>query len=531
MGYSNKEEEYPVKGEYPANSQFEDKWASCLQTKNESQIRKLLLDKIIPKSANLDVAYSIFEHSYDLLGEIFALVSEYIKNKSPDILGVYAAYDDRKNSEKRYCFLVFTKQSATRPIHLKVKYPIKIVCADDCSQEDENVVKEILKSYSPSLKISQEESKLNKCVSEHSERLMKETKNITLITTCMYKSQNYQLGKPLNLLEIPCIVILVMQKYWIPIGSKPLPEKLNGISVDVREGIAVQFTGKLPTEKYDNVRIGCKIESSLLQGSDHPSRVCNEGTLGGFILGTSSKIYGFTCAHILFPEETLQKMQKDEQIYVGKNFELNVRKPQAEISSLNTIVKCLEERKVYQTSCEQNDYFGTVELALYVRGGSYYCTGVDFALLKIDDVRVPNTTEFPYVNKLRTSDRETEGASVEREFHFNSGKVIEKDLRHGDKVIKYGCKTLLTEGIFRGKNRFKFLDGEMWHGQCEIIAESGFAEPSDSGSLVFKQNDRDLEAAGILVGGTTARFAVTSFPDIIETTGLGDIKFLKFDGT
>ncbi|XP_053402573.1 uncharacterized protein LOC128557930 [Mercenaria mercenaria] len=505
-----------------------DDWGSCLQSKDESKIKELLQENIIPNSNHLNDAYRIFEPSSEILEGIFALASEHIKNQSSHILRVYAAYHDRMISDSSYCFLVFTKQSAAIQVHLNVKnveYPIKIVYIEDCSQEDEDVVEASLKRYSQLVYVGQVEIS----ISEHSERLMKETKNITLITTSMYKSRNYQRGKPLNLVEGPCIVILVMLKNWIPIGSKPLPKKINGISVDVREGIAVQFTGKLPTEKHENVRIGCKIESSVFPGSGNSLDVYNQGTLGGFILDKNSSIYGFTCAHILFPDEVLRQMQNDDQLYVGNDLGLTVEKMPGEmISNLNKIVNCPDKRKVYQASCEENEYLGTVEMALYARGGTFDFTGVDFAVVKIDEKRIPNTTKFPYFDDSITFNREMEGASAEREFHFKSGKVIEEDLKSGEKVIKYGCKTQLTEGYFQRKCTFNFIDGEKWHGQCEIIAQRGFAKPSDSGSLVFKPKDGDLEAACILLGGTTTRFAATHFADVLERTGLKDVKFLKF---
>ncbi|XP_045169789.2 uncharacterized protein LOC123532426 isoform X2 [Mercenaria mercenaria] len=511
------------------SSLTEDEWESCLQSKNESQIKKLIQENCIPSSIHLDAAYRIFERSSELLGDIFALVSEYIKKQSPHILRVYAAYDDRKNSESNYCFLVFTRQSEAGLKPLNEVYPIKIVRIEDCSEEDEDVVKEILMSHGPPVNISHVEINLNKVISDHSERLMKETKNITLITTSMYRSQNYQRGNPPCLVNDPCVVILVMHKNWIPIGSKPLPREINGIPVDVREGIAVKFRGKLPSEKHDNVRIGCKIESSGLPGSGHSSWVCNAGTLGGFILGSNSTIYGFTCAHILFPDKTLKEMQRDEKIYIGEDLELSVMKQKEEVSRLDIIVKRLEERKVYQASCEMDEYLGTVEMALYALGSTFDYTGVDFAVVKIDAERIPNTTEFPYVDDSGTFKRETEGASTERDFRFNSGKIIDEDLKCGEEVIKYGCRTLLTTGIFLGKRTFNNIDGETWYGQCEIVSNSSFAKESDSGSLVFRQKESDLEAACILLGGTRVRFAATYFPDILERTGLKDITFLKFD--
>ena len=116
---------------------------------------------------------------------------------------------------------------------------------------------------------------------------------------------------------------------------------------------------------------------------------------------------------------------------------------------------------------------------------------------------------------------------------YCNGKICEIDqVNRGSVVIKFGCHTEVTRGVFRLKggavrtgNHFGNLSGSgfLLHNQIEILSagEEIFAKEGDSGAFVFTQEKGELSLIGMLEGGVSdGRFLVTPIKDIFKALEL-----------
>lgn len=134
------------------------------------------------------------------------------------------------------------------------------------------------------------------------------------------------------------------------------------------------------------------------------------------------------------------------------------------------------------------------------------------------------------------------GFTMNKPMLYSNGKVCTREkLEIGRVVIKYGCNTEVTRGVFRlqcGTVRKSHTVGQhrgigfILHNQIEILSagEADFCRAGDSGALVFVEENGELSVIGLLVGGTgDGRYLVTPIEDILRSFDLPlDGTFVKF---
>ena len=193
---------------------------------------------------------------------------------------------------------------------------------------------------------SKEIFKLREIISQNTDNLRKNRPNITSISFSPVKSTGYGTSEHIILKE-PCIVIFVQVKFdnkRIPLWSDKIPEIIDGIRTDVREG----FVETLMIEPQDklNIGIGDQIFSSSNSGSVGP--LVSNGRRTGFL----------TSLHVLLSCEDMKKIPgmsiselSHKSVYMGFD---NNRPKIGEITELYP----------YPGNNEQSGYeVGLVELA------------------------------------------------------------------------------------------------------------------------------------------------------------------------
>lgn len=134
------------------------------------------------------------------------------------------------------------------------------------------------------------------------------------------------------------------------------------------------------------------------------------------------------------------------------------------------------------------------------------------------------------------------GFTMSKPMLYSNGRVCTREkLEIGRVVIKYGCDTEVTRGVFRlqcGTVRKYHAVGQhrgigfILHNQIEILSagEADFSRLGDSGALVFVEEYEELSVIGLLVGGTgDGRYLVTPIEDILRSFSLpSEGTFIKF---
>ncbi|XP_053408302.1 uncharacterized protein LOC123560065 [Mercenaria mercenaria] len=451
-------------------------WQICLEAEDnfENQAANLLEHRKLPNQGILNAACAKYTLSSPVLKDLCKCICRYIKEKSENIVHVWAAYTYRKDSMVFGNEIVFVVLTTHTDIIGEKDFSIYQRRVLDVKTKTENMKineKELDTSNRPSATGIQD---LEVCLRENAKTLMKEHSELTRVTAgwyraCVNDTGQYSLQKQL------CIVLYVHVKGFVPLDEKPFPTQIGKYPVDVREGIFTLCRG--PNDYHENLKMGCAVRGE------------SQGTLGAFIeFENDVDLYGITCAHVVFGNEKLKWIIEHGQV----NY------PNSETGET-----------VYQPASQTFIApFGKTVMALYDEGGNGG-PGMEIALIKIIQNRWPTEGTFPDDSSYRQK-----GFGLDNPFTFCSGKVWKPNSRfHSPIVYKYGGESRLTSGIFRVEGAsvrtrtFKdsVLGAEMiMHDQIEIHSLDGstFATKGDSGAFIFanEQNDSELSAVGLFEG-------------------------------
>ncbi|XP_060578024.1 uncharacterized protein LOC132735141 [Ruditapes philippinarum] len=422
-------------------------------------------------------------------------ISKFIENMSSSIVHVWPAYDTNANDD--IVFVVITTKDIDDDLQVKDKlektgYNVFVTRVDSCSKESEQVLQKV-----DQLETNQCFSKLEdlgSVINKHSDRLLRNHQYLSAISGSNVRSERFSLGQSEHFVSFQsCIVLYVIAKGKIPLHENKFEDNLDGIPVDVREGIFQRTI--LPSERYSKpVKMGCQITSNRTQSF---------GTLGGFFYHEDFGLCGVTCAHVVLDEAMIHDLRGEKKVWSRE-----------------------ESPMVFHPNTTQDEYkLGPVKEAVY-RTGSEDSSGIDIAVFKIEGA-TPDSGFFP----------------EEPEMCFETGRTLgTSDLKKKTPVFKYGRTTALTRGYIEfenttvrmikferkytlGSNEYTFL----LKNQIEVRPESSlctqlFNDFGDSGAFVFvKDSDNQLVCIGICVGKLNTNGVV-----IPITAVKGDLGITKF---
>ncbi|XP_060594691.1 uncharacterized protein LOC132749034 [Ruditapes philippinarum] len=402
------------------------------------------------------------------------LISKFLENMSSSIVHVWPAYDTKANDD--IVFVVLTSKGIEDNLQVKDKlkktgYNVFVIHVDSCSKESEQVLQKL-----DQLETNQCFSKLEdlgSVINKHSDRLLRNHQYISAISGSNVRSERFSLGQSEHLVSFqPCIVLYVIAKGKIPLHENKFEDNLDGIPVDVREGIFQRTI--LPSERYSKpVKMGCQITSNK-------TPLESFGTLGGFFYHKDFGLCGVTCAHVVLEEATIHDIRGEKKIWSKE-----------------------ESPMVFHPNTTQHEYkLGPVKEAVY-RTGSEDSSGIDIAVFKIEGA-APDSGFFP----------------EESEMCFETGRTLgTSDLKYNTPVLKYGRTTALTRGYIEfenitvrmikyerkytlGSNEYTFLLKNQIAVRPELNSCTQlFNDFGDSGAFVFvKDSDNQLVCIGICVG-------------------------------
>ncbi|XP_053392076.1 uncharacterized protein LOC128554790 isoform X2 [Mercenaria mercenaria] len=389
-------------------------------------------------------------------------ICAFIKTKSKSILCVYPVYDIKDDTKVQ--FLVLTEKKIRCPRN--IKYDVVMRKVNDCSGES-MAIQRNKKITKDKYSLTPEERKhMRDVINRNAPDLMKRYKYVSVISGSGIRSKGYD-TKNHMIIPQPCIVIYVHTKNKIPLSEGKLPQTIENIPVDVREGSFQNSS----SDRYDKLLMGCQITSSVNSKSS--------GTLGGFIDHPLYGLCGVTCAHVVLSKHELHdSRKKGSRKWEDSN------------------------HKVYQPAVVQHEnYVGALRETFYKTGGDSK-PGVDLAVFQIQN-RPPDSGKFPEEAGMLY-----ETGRIEREI---------KPYQYGQSVVKFGQTTSKTDGFvqFNGaavkkidfNEKYCVNDVEFTYtlfDQIEIQPPPDkdlFSDGGDSGALVFIRNaDEELACIGMVIG-------------------------------
>ncbi|XP_060585387.1 uncharacterized protein LOC132741272 [Ruditapes philippinarum] len=422
-------------------------------------------------------------------------ICKLIESISNSILHVWPAYDTKANDD--IVFVVLTK-SIEDKLHVEEKlgnigYNIFVKNIDSTGKESEAVLQKLnkLKKKPQPLTYSQKED-IKVAIRKNSDRLLQNHQYLSAISGSNVRSKNFMLKQSEYRVPFqPCIVLYVIAKGKIPLHESKFENHIDGIPVDVREGIFETTT--LPFEKYTRpVQMGCQITSN----DTSPSY----GTLGGFYYHSDFGLCGITCAHVVLNWDNMNKLKGEKQV----------------LSSASPMV-------FQPDTTRPRHQLGPVKEVVY-REGNEKSSGIDMAIFKLED-NAPESGRFP-------------GSEI----CFETGRTLgTSGLRYNTQVLKYGR----TTGLTRGYIEFEETTVRLCKFQCQYtikndehpyllkkqieirpdISESPqfklFNDGGDSGAFVFaKDSDDQLACIGMCVGKLNSNGIVIPISVIKEEFGI-----------
>ncbi|KAL3855568.1 hypothetical protein ACJMK2_014775 [Sinanodonta woodiana] len=452
-------------------------------------------------------------------------MSNILMKQIPDAIRVWSGY--RTQDLHTPVFVVIFSKTTHIPEKMKFSKPYddyEIVFRNEHTPNDEEEHISEQSEINENTIRKEDIARVIDCIGKNTERLMKEHSNLSIIAPSTIKSIGFSgcLSKRKQV-ELVCIVLYVPLKGIIPVGEKEFQKDIDGISTDVREGEFV-FHGRKEAHKWHPyLPMGCRISTRDRQS----------GTLGGFIDLPGGKTGCITAAHGVLNEKERRNYVKFKK---AKKARYN-----ASLFLGQTVIE------IYQPTCKRAA-FGRVSKIAFEEGNKS-SSSVDAALIEITD---HNRT--PFAGMFPSGNYPVIGFTKENPMMYNSGKTRDhSDIFRGSRVVKYGCYTNITHGklVWNGASvRIVNTGGKSWNRLKadnitypkffnQMVVKSSdtinFSVPGDSGALVFtyRTSSRDLEAIGLLIGGTTLRSSarmhiVTPIQTVFQQLGLENVMFKRF---
>ncbi|XP_053382073.1 uncharacterized protein LOC128549458 [Mercenaria mercenaria] len=423
------------------------------------------------------------------VSEVCKEICTNLKSRSEEILKVWPAY--RRSNPYRIVFVVITKSAVTSKKDVNIFEDFEVLLRGKTEKNVEN--KQVINHEVDSLTridLSQME-KLRTVIKDHSKTLREQHSNITMISASPFKSRGFMKGKH-TLERKDCVVLYVHVKGLIPVQETCFPDVLDGFPVDVREAVIQLYAGGQPSDRHDQLKMGCAIGPQ--------DRKCT-GTLGGFVDIAEHGLCAITCAHVVIEEDNLKSKVLKETICF---------QPSIEYSNSKRCGKVVNH--CFSTRSEEKS--------------------LDVAVIKLDKERSPVSGQFPDISK---KDLIKAGFDENQTLQFTSGKVYDSsDIKENrdSRLIKYGASSRLRIGEFRFLGADIAKGPLMYSGNIELILDNlmqiydiegcgPFAEKGDSGSLVFSvsNSDSELTAVGMLLGGDDGFSVATPICDALYGIG------------
>ena len=290
--------------------------------------------------------------------------------QSENIVDVWPAYRYEKGSwcnEDSIIFVVITKGQTKIETEYQI-YERNINEISSLAEKENSSISEEEK-----LLTGIEAGDLTQCLKSNAEQMMTKHSNLTWITMSGIKSTGF--GNPFpSMTATICAALYVQIKGFIPIEEDPFEPILDRYPIDVREGV-FRLCGS-PTDLHQHVRMGCALDSGF--GTQ-------QGTIGPFCrFDNDPCTYLLTSAHVLLDPQQMRRLLTENQVHYGK-FGTDSYQPPESMS--------LERDPRY--------HLGKTEFAVYRKGGQY-TSGMEIALVRIDNSRVPKDGQFPDVPNLHS---------------------------------------------------------------------------------------------------------------------------------
>ncbi|XP_062586416.1 uncharacterized protein LOC134248014 [Saccostrea cucullata] len=312
-------------------------------------------------------------------------------------------------------------------------------------------------------------SNIELAIEKHSRRLMCEHSNLEIISASPVQSK--KMGDEIIVKE--CIVLYCSHKGVIPFGEDVFPSTLDGITVDIREGLT------------------------------------KTGTLGGFVDIGNEEIGFITCAHVLHSSLPLNNHQMKEKF--------SVVQPGFGIALENN--KCgVHIQSVCPTQTQPD--IATVDVALVKISRERQPERGLFAGLSVEDIESKGFSK-DHPLEYRSGEIRDLRRQLSGEHRFKT-------------CVKVGSSSGLTKGVLHLKSTSVRLESHtlteqslnfVIHKQLEICAQADhfFATNGDSGALVFQvepgssPTDDKLVCIGMIIGVNSYGYClVTPINDVLE---------------
>ncbi|KAL3854462.1 hypothetical protein ACJMK2_013730 [Sinanodonta woodiana] len=509
---------------FDQNPEKDKGFIECITENNFRKIGNLLKYRMVPSKST--IINAIKEHGYNkgiqcLLRGMANILSKQI----PDAIRVWIGYRMQDIHAPIFVVVLNKKTIIPEKMILSELYDdYEIVFRNEHTPNEEEVrISEQSEVNANTIK-KEDIARVLDCIAKNTERLMNEHSNLSIIAASNVKAMGFNgCVSKLKLIESMCIVLYVPLKGIIPVGEKDFPSDIDGISTDVREGEFV-FHGRKEAHKWHpKLPMGCRIST----------RSGQSGTLGGFVDLPGGKTGCITAAHVV-----LNKTERKKYIKFKKPKKARYNTSLAQGRNIIEIYQPTSKRAA----------FGKVSQIAFEEGNKS-APSVDAAVIEITDHdRTPYTGMFPSGNYPVI------GFTKEIPMMYNSGKTRDhSNISRGSRVVKYGCYTNLTHGtlVWNGSSvRIVNTGGKSWNrlkadnisypkffNQMVVKSsdEINFSVPGDSGALVFiyHASSRDLEAIGLLIGGSTHTSSVrmhivTPIQAVFQQLGLEKVMFKRF---
>ncbi|KAL3855699.1 hypothetical protein ACJMK2_014904 [Sinanodonta woodiana] len=490
----------------------EDRFIECIKESNFREIGLLLKNRMLPSKST--IIHAIKAHGYNK-GILCFLrgISNLLRKQIPDAIRVWIGY--RTKDLHTPVFVVMLSKKTIIPAKMKLLEPYdeyEIVFRNEHTpnNEEEHI------SEQPEIRANNinkdDMARVLDCIANNAERLMNEHSNLSIIAPSTVKAIGFSgCLSERKLVESMCIVLYVPTKGIIPVGEKEFRKDIDGISTDVREGEFV-FHGRNEARNWHHkLPMGCRISTKDKQS----------GTLGGFVDLPGHKTGCITAAHVVLSKTDRKKYVKCKK---AKKERYN-----ASLAKGQTIIE------VYQPTCKRAAFGKVFQIAF--EEGNKSASSVDAAVIEITDHdRTPYKGLFP-----------------SGYYPFIVGRLDHSNISRGSRVVKYGSSTNITHGklVWNGSSvRIVNTGGKSWNRLKadnisypkffnQMVVKSSdkinFSLPGDSGALVFMYHtsSMDMEAIGLLIGGSTHRSSVrmhivTPIQAVFQQLGLENVMFKRF---
>ncbi|XP_053394969.1 uncharacterized protein LOC128555724 [Mercenaria mercenaria] len=481
---------------------------SFLCSGNKKIAKRLVKLRHFPTQRILDEICLLFGRKSNVTLFICNAICAHIKTKDEHIIDVWAAYTLKRTNSITFVVSLQEEEKTGKkekaesiPLHKMINYSFIKRRVGEYSYEGT----EIINHNAPDEYIDADAyCKLQDCVAKYSVELMKEHRYLSLVSVCSKRSTGY--GSTSWELKLGnCIVLYVHTKHYIPINEEPFKPHYDGIPVDVREGAFIPF-GRTAVEFLEHVQMGCQI------CGDNNAK----GTLGCFIDHPQYGVCGLTCAHVLLSPwelDWVKTVKSGTSIWPLHSFSKKVYQPTKQDSSIGHAVQLIHKE------------------------GSGNNSGMDLALFKLTS-RHPKSPDFPNASGVMPAGK------INYE-HWQICSMDRLNLRT-ERVVKFGAKTEFRNGVIEfDRLSVKHLNCSLQneyttitlHKQIEVrpqILSVAFAEPGDSGALVFLggENDSEHTCIGIIEGGTTnGTVVVTPIVAILDELKVSSLKSFEAENT